>query len=396
MKSIKELYKIGKGPSSSHTMGPEKACRIFKERYPASAYKVVLYGSLSLTGKGHLTDCAIKDVLGNVDIEFRREFIDEHPNTMDLFALDRGEIVHRMRVYSVGGGSIRIAGEESENTLDVYPHKTFEEIYRYCRNENITLADYVFRFEETSVFEHLQSVWNAMKDAIREGLSVEGTLPGELEVKRKAKKLFESRHDRLAADYSAAREASAYAFAVSEMNASGGTIITAPTCGACGVVPAVLYTMQQHHGFDDDKIVRALAVAGVFGNVIKHNASISGAEAGCQAEVGSACAMAAAAHATLFEATLEQVEYAAEIALEHHLGLTCDPVLGYVQIPCIERNAVAALRAIDASGLAGALSDYRKIPFDMVVETMYETGKDMPANYRETSGGGLAKKYRLK
>ena len=396
MKSITELYKIGKGPSSSHTMGPEKACRIFKKRHPASAYKVVLYGSLSLTGKGHLTDRVIKQVLGNVEIEFRKDFVDEHPNTMDLFALDRGEAAHRMRVYSVGGGSIRIAGEDNRNTPDVYPHETFEEIYDYCRKENISLADYVFRFEESSIQEHLQSVWNAMKSSAVEGLTIDGALPGELGVRRKAKTLMETLYKRENRDFTLSQEVSAYAFAVSEMNASGGTIVTSPTCGACGVMPAVLYAMQKHHGFEDEAILRAIAAGGVIGNVIKNNASISGAEAGCQAEVGSACAMAAAAHATLFGATLNQVEYAAEIALEHHLGLTCDPILGYVQIPCIERNAVGALRAIDASGLALALSEYRKIPFDMVVETMYETGRDMPANYRETRGGGLAKKYRLK
>ena len=395
MKSIRELYKIGRGPSSSHTMGPEKACIAFKKRYPAEHYRVILYGSLSLTGKGHLTDQIIKETLVNVDVVFSSDFIDVHPNTMDLIAYNGQTEVGRARVYSIGGGTIRFEGQTYEETIDVYPHSSFDEIKTYCEAENIRLYEYVERFEGKDIYAFLKTVWDAMEASIENGLSQVGTLPGELEVKRKARHLFINQKENEPREIHESRLVSAYAFAVNETNASGGTVVTAPTCGASGTVPAVLKYMQGRHKFKTDHILKALATASVIGNIIKHNASISGAEAGCQAEVGSACSMAAAAHAELFKLTLDQIEYAAEIALEHHLGLTCDPVLGYVQIPCIERNAVAALRAIDACGLAYFLSDSRKISFDVVVETMFETGKDMPANYRETSCGGLALKYRF-
>jgi len=396
MKSIKELYKKGRGPSSSHTMGPEKAAIIFKKRYPDARYRVFLYGSLSLTGKGHLTDKVIKDTLGDVDIVFSSDFIDKHPNTLDFFAYKDGEEIGTMRVYSVGGGSIRVEGEEMTETADVYPHQSFSEILTYCHAENIRLSTYVERFEDKHIRDFLLDIWQTMQASIDEGLEMTGVLPGKLEVQRKAKVLYDKIIKKEPNEIRESRLVSAYAFSVNEMNASGGIIVTAPTCGASGTLPAVLRYMKERHGFSDDDIIDALAVAGIIGNVIKHNASISGAEAGCQAEVGSACSMAAAAHAELFNLTLDQIEYAAEIALEHHLGLTCDPIMGYVQIPCIERNAVAALRAIDACGLAYFLSDSRKISFDLVVETMFETGKDMPANYRETACGGLAKKYQLK
>lgn len=395
MKSIRELYKIGRGPSSSHTMGPAKACEIFKARHDADHYRVILYGSLSLTGKGHLTDRVIKETLKEVDVIFSSDFIDAHPNTMDLIAYKDDEEIDRARVYSIGGGIIRFEGETFEETAHVYPHQTFLEIKEYCMNEKITLAEYVLRFEGEEIKPFLENIWIAMKQSIENGLSRQGVLPGELKVERKARYLFVNQMKNEPAEIFENRMVSAYAFAVNETNASAGLVVTAPTCGASGTMPAVLKYMQERHRFKDEKIIKALMTAGIIGNVIKHNASISGAEAGCQAEVGSACSMAAAAHASLFNLSLNQVEYAAEIALEHHLGLTCDPVLGYVQIPCIERNAVAALRAIDACGLAYFLSDSRKISFDMVVETMFETGKDMPANYRETSCGGLAKKYKI-
>ncbi len=395
MKSIRELYKIGRGPSSSHTMGPAKACQVFMKRHPADHYRVILYGSLSLTGKGHLTDQVIKETLINVDVVFSSDFIEEHPNTMDLIAYKEQKEVGRARVYSIGGGTIRFEGEIFEETMHVYPHQSFLEIKEYCMKEKITLDEYVFRFEGEGIKDFLGDIWIAMKRAIENGLSREGVLPGDLKVERKARYLFINQMKNEPAEIFENRMVSSFAFAVNETNASGGFVVTAPTCGASGTVPAVLKYMQERHRFNDEKVVKALAVAGVIGNIIKHNASISGAEAGCQAEVGSACSMAAAAHASLFRLSLDQIEYAAEIALEHHLGLTCDPVLGYVQIPCIERNAVAALRAIDACGLAYFLSNSRKIAFDTVVETMFETGKDMPANYRETSCGGLAKKYKL-
>ncbi len=397
MKSIKELYKIGKGPSSSHTMGPERAAKLFRSRYPDARYKAVLFGSLSLTGKGHLTDKIIKDVLGDVRVVFSSKFIDVHPNTLDFHAYDeQGEEIGYMRVYSVGGGTIEIEGVPHTESEDVYPHQSFSEIAEYCKAEKIRLSEYVERFEDKDSRDFLKNIWTVMNRSIDEGLEKSDALPGDLQVQRKAKTLYEKKFRREPSEIRENRLVSAYAFAINEMNASGGTIVTAPTCGASGTMPAVLRYMQERHGFSDDDIIDALATAGIMGNIIKHNASISGAEAGCQAEVGSACSMAAAAHAELFNLSIDQIEYAAEIALEHHLGLTCDPIGGYVQIPCIERNAVAALRAIDACGLAYFLSDSRKISFDLVVETMFETGKDMPANYRETSCGGLAKKYQLK
>ena len=396
MKTIRELYKIGRGPSSSHTMGPAKACKIFISRHRADRYKVVLYGSLSLTGKGHLTDQVIKEVMKNVDIEFSSDFIDEHPNTMDLIAYkDQKEIAHS-RVYSVGGGTIRFEGETYEETPHIYPHQRFSEIKAYCKREKIRLADYVRRFEGVGIDDFLRMVYSTMVASIDAGLHKEGVLPGTLKVERKAHHLYTKKMKNEPPEIYENRMVSAYAFAVNETNASGGTVVTAPTCGASGTMPAVLRYMQERHNMEESRILDALATAGIIGNIIKHNASISGAEAGCQAEVGSACAMAASAHASLFNLTIDQIEYAAEIALEHHLGLTCDPILGYVQIPCIERNAVAALRAIDACGLAYFLSDSRKIDFDTAVETMFETGKDMPANYRETSCGGLAKTFKFK
>ncbi|TVP95914.1 MAG: L-serine ammonia-lyase [Acholeplasmatales bacterium] len=394
MKSIRSLYKIGRGPSSSHTMGPEIACIRFKRDYPADHYRVVLYGSLSLTGKGHMTDVVIREVLQDVDIIFSSTFIDTHPNTMDLYAYENQQEIGHARVYSIGGGAIRFEGETHEEALHVYPHESFDEIKAYCLKENIRLPEYVRRFEGPDIDAFLQTIWEAMQRSIEEGLSQDGILPGGLDVERRARHLFTRQLEKEPPEILENRLVSAYAFAVNETNASAGTIVTAPTCGASGTVPAVLKYMQERHGFKNRAVRRALATAGIIGNLIKHNASISGAEAGCQAEVGSACSMAAAAHAELFKLSLEQIEYAAEIALEHHLGLTCDPIAGLVQIPCIERNAVAALRAIDACGLAYFLSDSRKISFDTVVETMFETGKDMPANYRETSCGGLAKKYR--
>jgi L-serine dehydratase len=376
-------------------MGPEKACKIFKNRYPDVHYEADLYGSLSLTGKGHLTDVIIKHVLKDVVVHFKSDFIDKHPNTMDLRAYDGDILIASMRVYSVGGGTIEIEGEPHIESEDVYPHQSFDQIKTYCDNEGIRLYEYVERFEDDTLYDFLKTVWDTMLASIDNGLSTKGTLPGSLKVKRKAHDLLEKTSKNEPTEIRESRLVSAYAFAVNETNASGGVVVTAPTCGASGTMPSVLKYMKERHQFSEKTVLRALATAAVIGNVIKHNASISGAEAGCQAEVGSACSMTAAAHAELFKLTLDQIEYAAEIALEHHLGLTCDPIGGYVQIPCIERNAVAALRAIDACGLAYFLSDSRKISFDLVVETMFETGKDMPANYRETSCGGLAKKYNL-
>ena len=395
MKSLKELYRIGKGPSSSHTIGPERACKIFLAENPeAESFKAVLYGSLAKTGVGHGTDGVVKSVLKNVEIE-----CDDgsdglpHPNTMDLFAYNGGRETASMRVYSVGGGAIRIEGRPSGEGGEVYPLESFAEIRRFCEERALRLSDYAFVCEGEALKEYLGEVWPAMKASVEAGLKAQGVLPGGLGVERKARFLYRQKHIDESAETKENRLVCAYAFAVSEQNASAGTIVTAPTCGASGVLPAVLKYAQERRGYSDDSIVRALAAGGIVGNLIKTNASISGAECGCQAEIGSACCMAAAALGELYEMELGQIEYAAEIAMEHQLGLTCDPIGGLVQIPCIERNAVAAMRAINAVSLADFLSDSRKISFDLVVETMYETGKDISCRYRETAEGGLAKLY---
>ena len=395
MKSLKELYRIGKGPSSSHTIGPERACKIFLAENPgAESFKAVLYGSLAKTGVGHGTDGVVKSVLKNVEIE-----CDDgsdglpHPNTLDLFAYNGGRETASMRVYSVGGGAIRIEGRPSGEGKEVYPLESFAEIRRFCEEKALRLSDYAFVCEGEALKEYLKEVWQAMKASVEAGVKAQGVLPGGLGVERKARFLYRQKHIDESAETKENRLVCAYAFAVSEQNASAGTIVTAPTCGASGVLPAVLKYAQERRGYSDDSIVRALAAGGIVGNLIKTNASISGAECGCQAEIGSACCMAAAALGELYEMELGQIEYAAEIAMEHQLGLTCDPIGGLVQIPCIERNAVAAMRAINAVSLADFLSDSRKISFDLVVETMYETGKDISCRYRETAEGGLAKLY---
>ncbi len=398
MKSLTELYKIGRGPSSSHTMGPEKAAKLFSERNKnALSFKAVLYGSLAKTGKGHGTDVVLKKTFTKpVDVVFDFENTQlPHPNTMDLFAFDlNGKVIDSWRVYSVGGGAIEVEGESSIEPEDVYPHHTFEQIREYCDKEEITIPQYVERFEGTEIRTYLAEIWEAMKNAIKQGLKASGVLPGGLNTERRAKILYQQRHIDETPQTKENRLVCAYAFAVSEQNAAGEIIVTAPTCGSCGIVPAVLRYEQETHSFTNDDIIDALCTAGIIGNIVKTNASISGAECGCQAECGTACSMAAAALAQLFGMDFDQIEYSAEVAMEHHLGLTCDPVEGLVQIPCIERNAVAAMRAINAVSLANFLTNSRQISFDAVVETMYQTGKDINVRYRETSGGGLAKNYR--
>ena len=400
IKSLKALYKVGRGPSSSHTMGPEKACRLFRAEYPlAAAFRVILYGSLADTGRGHRTDTACMEAFEpipcTVEFERDRSIPLPHENTMDLIALDTdGGELGRMRVMSVGGGAISIEGRADLDEPEVYCENTFSEIAEFCKNRNIRLSDYVFSYEGEEIKAFLLQIWQVMNDAIHDGLTRRGILPGGLDVERKAQYLFNQRHIDESSETRENRIVCAYAFAASEQNADCGTIVTAPTCGACAVLPAVLKYMQEKKGFSDEQIIRALAVGGLIGNLIKQNASISGAECGCQAEIGSACSMAAAALCELHEMSIDQIEYAAEVALEHHLGLTCDPICGLVQIPCIERNAVAAMRAINALSLANFLSETRKISFDMVVQTMYETGRDLSHLYRETAEGGLAKSYR--
>lgn len=402
MKSLTQLYKVGKGPSSSHTMGPNDAAKKILKIFPeADSFKVVLYGSLAMTGKGHMTDEALLEVLGEnrTEIVFDRETDAstlEHPNTLDFFAYKNGELIGKQRALSVGGGAVEYEGLPSEDPPEVYPHNSFAEINEYCIKNRLRLWQYAEEFDGRGITEYLLEIWDCMKNAINEGLVKSGELPGGLGTQRKARYLFNQRHIDESAQTRENRVVCAYAFAVSEQNAGGGIIVTAPTCGSCGVVPSVLRYVQEQKGFSDIQIARALAAGGIIGNVIKTNASISGAECGCQAEIGSACSMAAASLAEVFEMGIDQIEYAAEVAMEHHLGLTCDPIGGLVQIPCIERNAVAAMRAINALSLSNFLTVTRKISFDTVVKTMYETGLDMSRRYKETSGGGLAVNYKNK
>ena len=395
MHSLRELYRIGKGPSSSHTIGPERACKLFLSENPqATSFVVRLYGSLAKTGEGHGTDEVIRSILPNVRLEFDMQTECPHPNTMDLFAYENGVEIAKIRVFSVGGGAFEVEGRASTEGGNMYDLSTMSAIRAHCEKRNLRLYQYVFEQEGEVLREYLAEVWETMKNAVKRGINKTGILPGGLEVERRAKVLYDGVVQNEGAEFRENRLVCAYAFAVSEENASGGRIVTAPTCGACGVLPAVLVYSQEKQGYTDEEIINALATAGLIGNLIKTNASISGAECGCQAEIGSACCMATAALAELRGLSLGQIEYAAEVAMEHHLGLTCDPICGLVQIPCIERNAVAAMRAINAASLAYFLSDSRKISFDLVIRTMYETGKDLKHSYRETAEGGLAKLYK--
>ena len=395
MKSIRSIYKTGNGPSSSHTVGPYNAALLMKKRYPgADAFRVTLFGSLAFTGEGHGTKKAIQSAIPGAEVVYNRTETDlPHPNTM-LFELYKGgELLLSKRIFSIGGGSISIEGEESDDEKEVYPQKTCSEILDACREKDVTLVEFIREMEGPGLTEYLKDVWASMCSAIQRGLKAEGVLPGGLNVLRKARILFEKRCYNESADVTMNRKIAAYAYAAAEENADENIVVTAPTCGSCGVLPAVMYYMEYDRGFPEEEILDALAVGALFGNVIRTNASISGAECGCQAEIGSACSMTAAALASLYRLNLDQIEYAAEIAMEHNLGLTCDPVKGLVQIPCIERNAVAAMRAISAVNLSRFLYETRKISFDDVVATMYRTGRDMNEKYRETSHGGLAEIY---
>lgn len=386
MESIKQLYKIGYGPSSSHTMGPRNAAKAFGKAHPgATRFEVTLYGSLAATGKGHLTDKAIEDVLSKVaPVEILWEpdvFLPFHPNGMRFRALNAdGAVIGEITQYSVGGGDVVNEGESRKAARPVYDMTTIGEILKWCDSTGHAFWEYVDRCEDPSIWEYLSKVWETMKNAVQRGIENEGVLPGGLGVARKATSYYMH-----ASGYNASLKSRglvyAYALGVSEENAAGGKIVTAPTCGSCGVLPAVLYHLHTSKGFSEQRILRALATAGLFGNVVKHNASVSGAEVGCQGEVGVACAMAAAAASQLFGGTPRQVEYSAEMGLEHHLGLTCDPVCGLVQIPCIERNAYAAARALDAN-LYSAFSDGRhSVTFDRIVEVMKQTGHDQFRNF---------------
>ena len=399
MKTIKELYRIGMGPSSSHTMGPRKAAEIYLNKHPeAAAFEVTLYGSLGATGKGHMTDVAILDVLRTKTPDVKiiwepKTFLPFHPNGMKYCAIDaNGNRSDEWTVFSVGGGALAEEGANTIETPDVYDMDSMTDILLWCEKTGRSYWEYVEECEGPEIWDYLHEVWKVMKAAVERGLDNEGVLPGPLNVRRKASAYFIK-----ASGYQANLRSRglvfSYALAVSEENASGGVIVTAPTCGSCGVLPAVLYHLQKTREFSEMRILRALATAGLVGNVVKTKASISGAEVGCQGEVGVACAMAAAAANQLFGGSPAQIEYSAEMGLEHHLGMTCDPVCGLVQIPCIERNAYAAARALDSNIYATFTDGTHRVSFDKVVEVMKETGHDLPSLYKETSEGGLAKDY---
>ena len=396
MKSLRNLYKIGHGPSSSHTMGPAKACQIMLERYPnAKSFKVILYGSLALTGKGHLTDKVIEQTFAPKEVEISFDYLtycSYHSNTMDIIAILEDGSEESLRFYSIGGGSLEIKGGEKYLEEDIYKENNFKQIKEYCYKNKIDLVEYVLENEGQDIYEYIEKVYDQMVSTVKEGIKKEGVLPGKLQVNRKAKKILETPISDSNMEF--IRKVYAYAYATSEENASGGVVVTAPTCGSSGLIPGLIFAAKGQFGYSKKKLMDALLVASIFGNVVKQNASISGAEAGCQAEIGVACSMGAAAYAYLLGASIHQIEVAAEIALEHHLGLTCDPVLGYVQIPCIERNAVCALRAINAAELAIFIESDNKVSFDMVVETMIQTGRDLKEGYKETSLGGLAKEFK--
>lgn len=393
MKTIKELFKIGNGPSSSHTMGPRRAAERFLQRHPqAPNFRVTLYGSLAATGVGHLTDTILVnsfqpkplEIVWKPDVE-----LPLHPNGLEFEALNGETLVERWRVYSIGGGALMEEGEANTIEENVYKLHTMKDILSWCEAREKNMWEYVLACDLPDTFEYLEKVWEVMKASIERGLENEGTLPGGLKLVRRAP-MYYTRSKTFADMLKRTGHTFAYALAVAEENASGGRIVTAPTCGSAGVLPAVLFSLQKTYKLSDTRIIRGLATAGLIGNLIRTNASISGAEVGCQGEIGAACSMAAGAAVQLLGGSPLQVEYAAEMGMEHHLGLTCDPVNGLVQIPCIERNAMAAVRAWECATYALLSDGKHRISFDDVIKTMKETGLDMKASYRETSQGGLA------
>ncbi len=395
MKTIKEIFRIGIGPSSSHTMGPRKAAELYSRRFPdADGYRVTLYGSLSATGRGHMTDRAVLDVLTEEKTEliWNKDFLDFHPNGIKFECREGNRYTNPWTVFSIGGGALAEEGKSTISLPELYDLNTMTEILQYCEWSGKSYWEYVEDREGSEIWAFLKEVWDVMKDAVERGLDAEGVLPGPLHLRRKAASYYVK-----ATGYKDNLRTRglvfAYALAVSEENASGGRIVTAPTCGSCGVLPSVLYHLWRSRDFSENRILKALATAALFGNVAKTNASISGAEVGCQGEVGVACAMAAAAANQLFGGSPAQIEYAAEMGLEHHLGMTCDPVCGLVQIPCIERNAYAATRALDANIYSTFTDGIHRVSFDKVLEVMNQTGHDLPSVYKETSKGGLAKDY---
>lgn len=402
METIKTIYKIGKGPSSSHTMGPRRAALMFVDRIRDLSpvrFRVTLYGSLAATGRGHMTDAAILEVLQPIapaEIVWEPQTVKKfHTNGMLYEALGPAdEVLASWTVYSIGGGDLANEDFDESKAGEVYPHNRMADIIAYCFDAQMSLWEYVEKFEGPTIWDHLAEVWTVMRSAVERGLEDDSMLPGGLNLRRKAGEYYVQ-----ANNFSVSTKSRglvyAYALAASEENAGGGVVSTAPTCGSSGVMPGVLYHLKHSKEIPDKMILRALATAGLFGNICRTNASISGAEVGCQGEVGVACSMAAAAANQLFGGSLNQIEYAAEMGLEHHLGLTCDPIGGLVQIPCIERNAFAAARALDANVYASFSNGFHRVSFDQVVEVMRQTGHDLPSLYKETSAGGLATSYRV-
>ena len=399
MKTLKELYRIGIGPSSSHTMGPRNAAEQFLAKHPeANSFEVTLYGSLAATGKGHMTDVAILETLephAPTNIIWQPHFfLPFHPNGMTFKSKDKsGKVTDEWTVYSVGGGALAEEGVSTNVSPDIYDMTKMSEILGWCERTGRSYWEYVQLCEEPDIWDYLHEVWKTMQEAVERGLEQEGALPGPLNLRRKAATYY-IKANGYKDNLKSRGLVFSYALAVSEENASGGKIVTAPTCGSCGVVPAVLYHLKKSRDFSEMRMLRALATAGLVGNIVKHNATISGAEGGCQAEVGVACSMAAAAASQLFGGSPAQIEYACEMGLEHHLGMTCDPVCGLVQIPCIERNAYAAARALDSNIYSAFTDGTHRVSFDKVVEVMKQTGHDLPSLYKETSTGGLAKDYK--
>lgn len=398
MQSIREVFYIGHGPSSSHTIGPYNATKYILNKYQnIKDIKVTLFGSLASTGKGHLTDYAIGLLLKDIPhvISFNTHKLVRHPNTM-LFEINLLDGSKKKEVIvSIGGGVIRVHGEKKSDTKDLYPHQTLSEIIAYCRTYGYSLDEYVLYHEGEDILSYIDEIYQTIKKSIENGLNADGELPGELHVKRKAKIMYqnmikEHKEDDIQMNVAAA------SFAVSEENAAGGLIVVAPTCGSAGVIPGVVKYLEMKN-VPYENIRKGFLVAGLIGLLAKNNASISGAEAGCQAEIGVACAMGAAMIATAFGYECKKIAQSAEVALEHSLGLTCDPVKGYVQIPCIERCAIFALKAINAASIVEVLPIEASVfTFDESLLTMYLTGKDLHDGYRETAKKGLAKVFKNK
>ena len=395
MQSIQNIYKIGPGPSSSHTFGPMRASQDMLEHYPdADEFKVTLFGSLALTGKGHLTDKIIEKTFfpTHCTITFDLKTQCEHPNTMTIEAFKEHDALGKHTYISIGGGKILKDQEQESEETHVYPHNSMDDIQGYCKQHHLRLEKYIDQFEDESLNSYMDKIFDAMIECVDKGLNTIGKLPGSLEIDRVASALYQSANS---CDDLIERKSlllSSYAYAASEQNASGGMVVTAPTMGSCGVLPSLLYHFYKDENYPKDTLIQGLKVAGLIGNLIQHNATISGAKAGCQAEVGAACSMGAAFVSSCNFENNAQIECAAEIGLEHHLGLTCDPVGGYVMIPCIERNAVASLRSLDAARLAKYLRNVKKnrVSFDMVVKTMNLTGSKLPLELKESALGGLA------